>query len=444
MRRIGSLSRRAAMLAPLAAGGCSLFDGTWLGKEKPPILGMRESINQVSRGVVTDNPRNEQVQIPAISALAEWPQAGGTPTHEAVNAQAGASLGQFWRAGIGTSAGYRRAITGQPVIANGRVFAMDASATVSGFDAATGGRVWSTDVTPEDNNGTNVGGGLAVASGVLYVSTGRGEVLALDPSSGAIKWRAPLDGAARAAPTVAEGRVFVPVLGDRLVAFSATDGKRIWNYQAATAATAALGMASPAYADGLVVAGFGSGELVALRGVSGAVVWADSLASARGRNAVADLSTVRGLPVIQDGRVYATSLGGLMVSLDLRAGRRLWERDMASSQTPVVAGDWIFVISLDAELAAVSRVDGSVAWVTKLPKFADAEKQKDPITWIGPLLAGGRLIAGSSSGLLVTADPVTGNLLAQQDLGNGVAVPMSVAGGTVFVVTNSAYLVALR
>lgn len=438
------LSRRAAMLAPLAAGGCSLFDGTWLGKEKPPILGTREAINQVSRGLVTDNPRNEQVRIPAISALAEWPQAGGSPTHEAVNAQAGATLGQVWRTGIGTSAGYRRAITGQPVAAGGRVFAMDADATVSGFDAATGGRVWSVDVTPEDNNGTNVGGGLAVADGVLYVSTGRGEVLALDPASGAIKWRSALDGAARAAPTVAEGRVFVPVLGDRLVAFASGDGKRLWNYQAAATSTAALGMPSPAYSDGLVVAGFGSGELVALRGVSGAVVWADSLASARGRNAVADLSTVRGLPVIQDGRVYATSLGGLMLSLDLRAGRRLWERDLASSQTPVVVGDWIFVVSTESELAAVSRIDGSVAWVTQLPKFADMEKQKDPVTWIGPLLAGGRLLVGSSSGSLVAADPATGNLLAQQDLGDGLAVPMSVAAGTVFAVTNSAFLVALR
>ena len=65
----------------------------------------------------------------------------------------------------------------------------------------------------------------------------------------------------------------------------------------------------PAFAAGLLVAGFGSGELVALNPTSGAVVWSDSLAAARGRTSLADVSSVRGRAVIKDGRVYAISLG---------------------------------------------------------------------------------------------------------------------------------------
>lgn len=438
------LSRRAALLSPLAAGGCALFDGTWLGETKPPIVGTRESIGDPGRGLEADLQGTVKVTLPEPTLRADWPQAGGNPTHEGGHPQTGAQLGEAWRSGFGTGASYRRRLTSQPVIAAGRVFVMDANASVSAFDAASGGRIWSVDATPEDDSGTNVGGGVAVDGGVLYVSTGRGEALAMDPATGAIKWRSPLDGAARAAPTIAEGRVFVPVLGDRMVAFAMEDGKRLWNYQAASSTTVALGLPSPAYFDGLVIGGFGSGELVALRAASGAVVWADSLGSARGRNAVADLSAVRGLPVIVNRRVYATSVGGLTLSLDLRAGRRLWERDFASSQTPWSAGDWLFMLSIDNQLAAVSRVEGAVAWVRQLPKFADPEKRKTPLTWVGPTLAGGRLLAASSNGDLAVVDPISGEITGTQTLPDGVSVPMSVAGGTVFVVVDNATLVALR
>jgi outer membrane protein assembly factor BamB len=147
--------------------------------------------------------------------------------------------------------------------------------------------------------------------------------------------------------------------------------------------------------------------------------------------------------VVVDGRVYAGSLGGLLLSLDLRSGRRLWERDVATGDTPWVAGDWLFLLSTAGQLAAITRTDGRVAWVTQMPRFEDEEKQKDPIHWIGPVLAGDRLILGSSNRLLMAVSPYTGDILGQQKLSDAVAVAPSVAGGTVYVVTDDATLVAL-
>ena len=65
----------------------------------------------------------------------------------------------------------------------------------------------------------------------------------------------------------------------------------------------------------------GAGDLAAVRAESGAVAWSDSLASSRGRNSLVDLSAISGLPVVDQGRVYAVGVGGLLVSLDLRSGR---------------------------------------------------------------------------------------------------------------------------
>jgi outer membrane protein assembly factor BamB len=441
-----TLSRRAALLLPLLAGGCSWFDTESLFfAPKPKLPGQRVDVEKLGRGLAVDNPRNLKVTLPKPATRADWPQAGGVPSHEMGHAAAGDRLSEAWSVDIGTGGGYRRKITAQPVIAQGHVFTMDADAVVSCFDATSGRRLWDFDTLPEDNRGTNIGGGIAFDAGTLYVSTGRAQALALDPATGKPRWRQDLASAARAAPTVAEGKLFIPLLGEQLVALSAADGKKLWTYQSPdTVTTAVLGLPAPAYADGLLVAGFGSGDLVALRGASGAVVWSDSLAAASGRSSVIDLSAIHGMPVIQNGQVYAVGLGGVLLALDLRSGRRLWERDVASDQTPCIAGDWIFLVSTSSEVAALATIDGSVAWVTQLQPYQNMKKHEDSIHWQGPTLVSDRLIVTASTGIAQAISPYTGAILGKQDLSSPVTVPPSVALNTVYVITVDGSLVALR
>ncbi len=122
-----------------------------------------------------------------------------------------------------------------------------------------------------------------------------------------------------------------------------------------------------------------------------------------------DFSAVRGLPVVGDGKVYAISVGGLASAIDLPSGRRLWEREVAGEDSPWAAGSWLFIISLEQKMAALTRDDGRVAWVTDLPRWKDTEKQKDPITWFGPLLAGDRLVVAGTNNQALAVSPYTGD-----------------------------------
>jgi outer membrane protein assembly factor BamB len=436
------LPRRAALLLPIVLGGCGLFD-RWFGENKPPLPGTRIAVTNTHRGLEVD-AKDARVVLPPPGTNVNWPQAGGNPAHAMGHLQVRDALDPAWRSDIGEGGSYRRKITAQPVIAGGRAFTMDSDAVVTAYDVAKGGRIWRLDTQAKDNRSSNVGGGIAVDGDVLYAGTGRAELLALEAATGKILWRKDLSAPVRAAPTIADGRVFVLTLDNQLQALATDDGRRLWGYQASAPGTTVFGLPAPAYADGLVVAGFGSGDLVVLRATSGSVAWSDSLAAARGRNSLLDLSAVRGMPVVADGRVYAGSLGGLILSLDLRTGRRLWERDIATGDTPWVAGDWMFLLTTDGQLAAIARADGGVPWLTELPQFEDEEKKEDPIHWIGPVLAGDRLILGSSNGLLMAVSPYTGKILGQQKLPGAMSVAPSVADGTVYVITDDASLLALR
>ncbi|HYZ23637.1 MAG TPA: PQQ-binding-like beta-propeller repeat protein [Rhodopila sp.] len=441
--RSGLLARRSVLLAPLALAGCGLFED-WFGSRKTPLPGKREPVLAERRGLVVDQGAPKVVLPPAVRNAA-WPQAGGNPAHLMGHLAASDNLHEAWKVDIGEGGGYRRVLTAQPVVLNGMVFTMDSDAMVSAFRLTDGRRLWRADSKPKDADSTNVGGGLGADGTTLYASNGLSQLVAFDTASGKEKWRRDIGVPARSAPTIADGRVFLVTITDQLLSFAATDGRPLWNFQASEPVTSMLGQPAPAYHRGLVIVGFGSGELAALRADGGTASWTDGLGASQSRVTVPDLLSIRGAPVVVNGLVYAISMGGLLVCNDVPTGRRVWERQVAGEDTPFAAGDWLFVISATQEAAALSTADGRVGWVTQLPRWEDPESRKNTLTWYGPLLVSDRLIVTGTGQDALSISPYTGEILGHLELSEAPA-PFSpiVADGTVLIVTNNARLIALR
>ena len=437
------LSRRAALGAHLALAGCETIDG-WFSTKKKPLPGKREPVEAERRGLRPDEGV-PKIELPAPVRNANWPQSGGNPTHAMGHLQIGDQLREAWSSSIGEGGGYRTKILAQPLVADGVVFAMDSDGEVSAFALSNGARQWRFDTKNEDADSRNIGGGLAVDKGTVYAVNGIGDLVALDAAKGTVRWRKSLDTPARSSPTVAEGRLFVTMIDDRLLALSADDGTTLWTHRGLGGGTAMLGQPAPAYSGGLVVAGFGSGEIAAMRADTGNAVWSDGLGSARLHSALTDFTAIRGAPVISGSLVYAIGMGGLAVAIDLPTGRRVWERQITGEDTPCVAGDWVFVVSVEQEMVAMNARDGRIAWVTPLPRWGNEEKRKDPFTWYGPVLAGDRLVVTGTSEEALSLSPYTGAILGRQRM-SGVASPVApvVADGTLLVVSDDARLMALR
>jgi outer membrane protein assembly factor BamB len=438
------LARRAALLAPLGLAGCSIFDD-WFAEKKTNLPGKRENVFADRRGLVVTEGAPKVVLPPAVRNAA-WPQPGGNPAHLMGHLAANDRLAEAWKSDIGEGGGLRAIIMAQPVVLNGVVFTMDSDAEVSAFNLADGKRLWRVDTKPKDpGDSTNVGGGLAADGTTVYAINGLLQLVALDAATGKEKWRHDLGVPGRSGPMVADGRVFVTTIDDRLFAFTAADGRQLWTHQATTPVTSMLGKPAAAYYQGLVVAGFGSGELACLRADSGSIVWTDSLGASQGRATVADFLSIRGLPVVANGLVYAVGMGGLLICNDVPTGRRVWDRQIAGEDTPYIAGDWMFIISAQQELAAIDINDGRITWITQLPRWDDPDKKKHTLTWYGPLLVSDRLIVTGSSQDALSVSPYTGEILGHIELSEA-AAPFApvVAGGTVLLVTNDARLIALR
>jgi outer membrane protein assembly factor BamB len=148
--------------------------------------------------------------------------------------------------------------------------------------------------------------------------------------------------------------------------------------------------------------------------------------------------------VIDRGRVFAVGQGGRMISVDLGTGQRLWEINVAGISTPWVAGEWVFVVTDDARLLCISRGSGKVRWVSQLPRYGKVKKKANPINWVGPVLAGDRLILASSDGQLVNVSPANGQMQSTTKAGAPVFLSPIVADNTLYVFGNDGRLTAWR
>ncbi len=443
--RLGTLTRRAALLPLLGLGACSVLDTIFSDDSAKKVLpGRREAVlgSAAAEMAHADAGHLPAIILPPVMRNADWPQPGGTPTHVMGNLAGG--FKPAWSARIGVGGGYRAKLTAQPVVLDGRVFTMDTDAVVCAFDLKTGERLWQRVTKAKDARSTSLAGGVVAEGGLVYVVTGRADVLALNVADGKVAWRATLPAPARSLPTLGGGRLYVGLIDGRLVAVDIHGGKQLWSYQSGEAAMIVLGQPAPAYSDGIVVAGFGSGDLAAVHADTGSMLWTDNLGAAGGRATATDLSSIRGAPVIDGGTVYAVGLGGLIVAIDLRSGRRVWERPIGGGQMPWIAGDWIYLIDNDQQLLAMTKAEGRVRWVADLPHYTDETKRTGPLFWSGPALVNYRLVLTGDRGQILYANPVSGVVTGGVDLPAAGAVPPVAAAGTLLILTDDGKLTALR
>lgn len=431
--------------ALLLLSACS-GNGLWGGEEDPPLPGERVPVLLLDRQLSADPQLADlEVRLPPPQANPDWPQSGG-PTNHALHHLAGADeLELAWRVGIGEGASGTGQLLARPIVADGRVFAMDAQASVSAFDAESGERVWRTEPEGLATEDGLLGGGLAFDGGWLFVTVSSGEVLGLNAESGTEIWRQDLELPLRAAPTVADGLVLVLSADNQLYALDGTTGRPVWRHAGFFESAGLLGGPSPAVERGIAVVPYSSAEVFALRLDTGRPLWNDTVQRPRRTLALAEINDIDASPVIDRGVVFVAGHGGQTAALDLRRGVRAWDIDLASTETPWVAGDYLYILSTRDEVVCLLRDNGRVRWVSPLPRLVDLDDaSSDPITWSGPLLIGDRLLFAGSHGELVAVSPYNGEILGRIDAPGPVLVPPIAADGTVYVVTQAGQLLAYR
>lgn len=390
-----------------------------------------------------DSLKGQDFYIPPPAPVADWPLPGGAPSQSVEHVDAGRDFTVAWRRGFGRGSNRSFHVTAPPVVADGRIYVMDGSASVTAFDATDGHEIWRNNLANTDKHDhEGFGGGLAYDQGQLFVSSGYRFVAALNAGTGKIAWRQATDAPVHAAPTVAAGRVVVESIDDNLMTFDENTGTPGWTYQALSEPARILMATSPAVSGDIVVASFASGELTALQSSNGGNLWTAVLSKSNRNSALSEIRDIPGRPVIFKGDVYAVSHSGLFSSIELRTGNEHWNIPVTSVSAPWAAGDVVYVADTSGEIICVARETGQVYWITDMNK--DIKKRKNQALWTGPMLASNRLVIASDKGDVAALDPKTGKVLKRIHIGDDAVMTPIAAGPYLYLATQSADLIAIR
>lgn len=465
------LRRLFCLVFILTLSGCDSFGGIsdtvsgWFSStSKSKLKGERISVMAMDTSLKPDpDLQKTAVVLPRPYVNKAWPEPGGYAANAMYHLEASGPLRQIWQSDTGKGTDDQSRLTAPPIVVDGHVYVLDAEAHVFAVDAHTGNRLWDVDLAPkgpDDDDFFNVfnvfgpdmsidpskgfGGGVAFDDGKVFVSTGFGNVFALDAATGKQVWKAKLDVPAVNAPVASGGRVFISSEDNHFVTLSEADGHVLWDHQGISESAGILTSTSAAVAGDTVIVPYTSGELYALRVDNGRPEWNDMLTKSGNVTALSELDDIAGRPVVDRDMVFAISHSGVMAAINLNTGERVWARDVAGIETPWVAGDFVYVLSTEGQVLCLERKDGKVKWIHQLPRWTDPNSKDEPIVWSGPVLVSDRLILVSSEGKAISLSPYSGQLLGRTDIPDGTYIPPVVANGTLYLLTNSAQLVALR
>jgi outer membrane protein assembly factor BamB len=192
---------------------------------------------------------------------------------------------------------------------------------------------------------------------LVYIATLDHEVFALDPKSGAQRWKVTLDNAILGAPALVDGTLYVGTLSAKLYALNTADGSQKW---ATTLKDSAW--ATPAVSGGVLYIGTSyakdgnpkAGKLYALNVADGQVIWSRDEESAIIASPLA----------LSDQVVYGTETGHIQ-SLNLD-GTPKWQADIEKAKiltAPVLAGETILVAPMQSSyLLAAYNLAGAQKW----------------------------------------------------------------------------------
>ncbi|MGB0959264.1 MAG: PQQ-binding-like beta-propeller repeat protein [Halocynthiibacter sp.] len=408
-------------------------------------LDIRADENGVAPVAIAESTMKLGQALPKMTS-GTWSQPMGSAARTIVHASLSAQPAPLWSAKIGSGEGRKNRITASPVIAGGRIFAMDANARVTAVNTA-GGTIWSTDLTPANERaGDASGGGVVVDGNTVYVTTGFARVHALDASTGAVRWTQKLDASVSAAPTVANGTVYAVSGNNTAWAINAGTGRINWEISGTPSQSGIAGGTGPAVIGSQVILPFSSGEIVSVDGASGARNWGAFISGERKGRAYSSISALSSGPIVAGDTVFAGNGAGRLATINIKTGERGWSIKEGAYGPALPIGNSVYFVSDQAEFLRVERATGAVVWRQSLPLYTEKKVKKRDGTHghFGPVFAGGRIWIASSDGVLRGMDPVTGATTIEVPLSGGAASAPSVAGGTLYVMSTKGVLHAFR
>jgi len=274
----------------------------------------------------------------------------------------------------------------------GKVFVADVRGNLLAIDATSGNILW------ENDADLSITGGPGSSETLTMIGSEEGDVLAYASESGDFLWQAKVSSEVLAAPQEAYGIVVVRTIDGKIYGLDAHDGSRLWIYDRTVPALTLRGTSNPVITGDVVIAGFDGGRLAAIELHTGKLIWETSVSLASGSSQLERMVDIDSDPVIIGNDIYVATFQGRLASVALENGRITWTRDISSYAGLTSDGKNIYITD-----------DQSHVWANSVWKQENLFARQ--VT--APATIGDLVVVGDLEGYLHWMDKSSGQFVAR-------------------------------
>ena len=281
---------------------------------------------------------------------------------------------------------------------NGVIFTIDPDGQVSAYQAKK--RLWKSKISKQE-----LTAGVEASDGIVIVGNRKGQLFALDQTSGEKKWTAQLSGAILSPSLIQSGRVITVANDGTVFAHDAVSGQQVWAYKLPNVQFSLRGQAAPVRLDDrTVLIASANAYIYAIDVISGVPRFQRRVAMSEGRSDIQRLVDIDGDPVVAGQYVVTRSIEGPVPATDLPSQRVVRSEDASSTNRPEVFEDKVFISTVDGKLNAYSLSTGESVW--KNDSLLNRQLSN-------PVMLGQNLVVGDLDGIIHLIDPATGKLIGR-------------------------------
>jgi outer membrane protein assembly factor BamB len=210
----------------------------------------------------------------------------------------------------------------------------------------------------------------------------------------------------------------------------------LWHYHQTEPALILRGGSAPLIYGQDVIAGFENGNLAKLTLNEGSMIWQTTVAIPQGSFAIQRMVDIDADPVIYNHHIYVATYQGKIASIDMGAGKALWEHEMSSFTGLTVDDNRAYVSDAKSYLWAFDRETGRVDW-------RQSELEARNIS--GPTSMDNYIVVGDGEGYVHWLSKIDGHFVARARASNSaIRVSPIVDNGIVYVLTKEGYISAYK
>ncbi|MGB0573888.1 MAG: PQQ-binding-like beta-propeller repeat protein [Hyphomicrobiales bacterium] len=348
-----------------------------------------------------------------------------------------------WSTDIGVGTSKDNFLTIAPILIDNIIFVVDSENRLSAINASNGTIIWSKGLYPEQEEPkVGFGGGLFANSGMIFYTNGFGEVYALDPYNGEILWQENLNSPVRSAPIANNSALYVLNVDNQILSFDIQSGDLLWDYTWFSDSAGFIQSSNMAMYKNSIIVPYRSGEIFVFDASSGKRIWADTINRKNIKNSLSQIKDIVASPVINNDFIVTVGSNGRVIANNIENGFRIWELAISSSITPLLVGDYIFLLGDDNILYAITLDKGEIIWMKDLKQGYEFKKNE---AFISMLMINNKIHFFSLNGGHLVVSPENGEISKiETNKFSDMSIPPIVVNNNLYVISDNGELTSFR